>query len=722
MTFNQTYSMLRDWALRHHLGRKLLFLCVLGSIVSVVITSIMLKNTPNLSMSRNLLIFLLIDFVFLMIFIAVIAKSIASLWAERKSDQAGSMLHSRIVAIFSLLAIVPTILVAGCSVLFFNVGIQSWFNQRVETAINESKTVSEAYLEEHQKVVSANAQAMAAELMPLVRSYEHEPLVLNSKLTDQTEIRSLDEAIIFNENMAVLGRSRFSYSLDFEKVPASDLNEASTSPVLHADKENARVRALVAIDPLTSTYLLVGRRVSPTVLSRVENSSKAAKEYKRLQKEGSAYAFKLAGIFVGIAILLLLAAVLGGLLFANKLAGPIRRLIQVSEEVRKGNLSVRIKAEEETPELSSLTSAFNRMTSQLESQRDELMVANEQIDERRQFTEAVLSGVSAGVIGLDAKGAIQLSNESASSLLGLDLKKSIGKRIQKIIPEMASLLQDIKAAATEFVEKHITINRGGHGYTFIVRLSANQMGKKLTGYVITFDDITQLQIAQRKAAWAEMARRIAHEIKNPLTPIQLSAERLKRRYTAQITQDADTFNNCVDTIIRQVGHIGEMVGEFSSFARMPAPDIKPEDIAKICKEEIFLQQQAHGNIKMDFISPLKSITFPCDRGQMGQVLTNLLQNAVQAIEAKPGVEGHIQVNLEKEGKKVTLTVSDNGVGLPPEGRERLTEPYITYREKGTGLGLAIVKKIVEDHGGSLNFKDSPEGGALVQVLFTRSPT
>lgn len=722
MRFNQAYSKFRDWAFRHHLGRKLLFICVLGSIVSVVITSIMLKNTPNLSMSRNLLTFLLIDFVFLMIFIAVIAKSVASLWAERKSDQAGSMLHSRIVAIFSLLAIVPTILVAGCSVLFFNIGIQSWFNQRVETAINESKTVSEAYLEEHQNVVSANAQVMAAELMPLVRSYEHDSLVLNSKLTDQTEIRSLDEAIIFNDNMTVLGRSRFSYSLDFEKVPASDLSKANTSPVLHADKENARVRALVAIDPLTSTYLLVGRRVSPTVLSRVENSSKAALEYKRLQREGSSYAFKLAGIFVGIAILLLLAAVLGGLLFANKLAGPIRRLIQVSEEVCKGNLSVRIKAEEETPELSSLTSAFNRMTSQLESQRDELMVANEQIDERRQFTEAVLSGVSAGVISLNAKGAIQLSNESASSLLGLDLRKSIGKSIKKVIPEMASLLQDIKAVATESVEKHITINQGGHGYTFVVRLSANQMGKKLTGYVITFDDITQLQIAQRKAAWAEMARRIAHEIKNPLTPIQLSAERLKRRYTNQITQDPETFDNCVDTIIRQVGHIGEMVGEFSSFARMPSPDIKPENLVQICKEEIFLQQQAHGNIEIDFISSLKSLSFPCDRGQMGQVLTNLLQNAVQAIEAKAMANGHIQVNLEKDGKKVTLTVSDNGVGLPPEGRERLTEPYITYREKGTGLGLAIVKKIVEDHGGSLIFKDSPEGGALVQVLFTRFPT
>ncbi|MBY0272126.1 MAG: PAS domain-containing sensor histidine kinase [Alphaproteobacteria bacterium] len=722
MKFSQAYSKLRDWALRHHLGRKLLFICVLGSIISVVITSIMLKNTPNLSMSRNLLTFLLIDFVFLMIFIAVIAKSVASLWAERKSDQAGSMLHSRIVAIFSLLAIVPTILVAGCSVLFFNIGIQSWFNQRVETAINESKTVSEAYLQEHQNVVSANAQAMAAELMPLVRTYEHDSLVLNSKLTDQTEIRSLDEAIIFNENMAVLGRSRFSYSLDFEKIPASDLSKASTSPVLHADKESSRVRALVAIDPITSTYLLVGRRVSPIVLSRVENSSKAALEYKRLQREGSSYAFKLAGIFVGIAILLLLAAVLGGLLFANKLAGPIRRLIQVSEEVCKGNLSVRIKAGEETPELSSLTSAFNRMTSQLESQRDELMIANEQIDERRQFTEAVLSGVSAGVIGLDAKGAIQLSNESASSLLGLDLRKSIGRSIKEIIPEMAFLLQEIKTTTSEFVEKHITINQGGHGYTFIVRLSANQMGKKLTGYVITFDDITQLQIAQRKAAWAEMARRIAHEIKNPLTPIQLSAERLKRRYTNQITQDPDTFNNCVDTIIRQVGHIGEMVGEFSSFARMPAPDIKPENLIQICKEEIFLQQQAHGNIKIDFISPLKSFSFPCDRGQMGQVLTNLLQNAVQAIETKQNANGHIQVNLEKEGKKVTLTVSDNGVGLPPEGRERLTEPYITYREKGTGLGLAIVKKIVEDHGGSLIFKDSPEGGALVQVLFTRSPT
>ncbi|EKE09002.1 MAG: hypothetical protein ACD_16C00225G0003 [uncultured bacterium] len=717
MKLKKGYIKLKDWAVRHQLDRKILFVLVFGSIIAVIVTAWMLRKESNLANSHLLYLLFLVDFALLMFFMAVIAKHIAALWAQRKKDQAGSKLHSRIVAIFSLLAIAPTILVAACFVLFFNMGLQSWFNLRVETAINESETVSKAYLQEHQKVVSANAQAMAAELIPFVRSFAFDPDVLTEKLTEETELRALDEALILNKSMAVLARSRFSYSLDFEKVPAEDLEEAKSTPVLHADKENARVRALVSIDPLTQTYLLVARRVSPAVLSRVESTSKARNEYKRLRSEGAAYAFKLAGIFVGIAILLLLAAVLWGLLFANKLAGPIRRLIQVSEEVCKGNLSIRIKETEETPELSSLTSAFNRMTSQLESQRDELMIANEHIDERRQFTEAVLSGVSAGVIGLDAKGKVQLCNSSVSQLLGLNLKEAVGKNFKKVIPEMAPLLDEIREEAAEFVEKHITLNRGGHNHTFVVRLSQNQKKNKLIGYVVTFDDITQLQSAQRKAAWSEMARRIAHEIKNPLTPIQLSAERLKRRYTKQIQQDTETFQNCVDTIIRQVGYIGEMVGEFSSFARMPAPDIKPENLVQICQEEIFLQQQAHGDVIIDFISPLKSLPFPCDRGQLGQVLTNLLQNALQAIEAKSTSKGQIKVHLEKVAKKIILSVSDNGIGLPSEGRERLTEPYITYREKGTGLGLAIVKKIVEDHGGNLSFMDSPEGGALVKIVF-----
>lgn len=597
MMLSQAYETLKEWMKRHHAGRKLLILLVVGTILSVIATYIMLTKASPFLKSRGFLVFFLsLDFVFFMTLAAVVAKYVAALWAERKSDQAGSKLHSRIVAIFSLLAIAPTILVAGFSAIFFNIVIQSWFNQRVETAIGESLAVAGAYLGEHQKVISANAQAMAAELVPLYLSSDSEALA--QKLTDQTQLRTLDEAIVFNDKMQVLGRSRFSFSLDFEAIPVSDLEAAKTAPVIHTNEENDRVRALVAINPSTNTYLLVGRRVSPTVLTRIDNASKAVQEYARLESHGASIALKFAGIFVGIAILLLLAAVLGGLLFANKLARPIRRLIEASDEVCRGNLSVRIAEAEETEELSSLTSAFNRMTAQLESQRDALIVA------------------------------------------------------------------------------------------------------------------------QRNAAWAEIARRIAHEIKNPLTPIQLSAERLKRRYTKQISHDPETFQNCVDTIIRQVEHIGQLVGEFSSFARMRAPILKPEDLVQICKEEIFLQQHSHPELKIDFSSSLNTLSFACDRGQIGQVLTNLIQNARESIEAKKPLEGHVDISLKTEAQKIILQISDNGGGLPPEGRERLTEPYVTFRDKGTGLGLAIVKKIVEDHGGILSFQDRPGGGAIVQISFT----
>ncbi len=719
MIIAEVYDRLKKWAHRHNIERKFLVFLVLGSTLSVIATYVMLTKAPPFIKNRRFLIFLLsLDFVFLMTLAATVAKYVAALWAERKSDQAGSKLHSRIVAIFSLLAIAPTILIAAFSAIFFNIVIQSWFNQRVETAIGESIAIAGAYLGEHQKVISTNAQAMAAELAPLVQQTSFEAGELNQKLTDQTKLRALDEAIVFNDKMKVLGRSQFSFSLDFEAIPGNDLEYAKTAPVIHTNEENDRVRALVAIDPTTNTYLLVGRRVSPTVLSRIENASTAAREYARLESEGSSIALKFAGIFVGIAILLLLAAVLGGLLFANKLARPIRHLIQASNEVCKGNLAVRITEEKESEELSSLTSAFNRMTAQLESQRDELMIANEELDERRRFTEAVLAGVSAGVIGLDAQTKIHLSNQSADKLLGIDLTPQKGEKLVEVIPEIAPLFQDLKESKTDFIAKQITLTREGHGYTLLVRLSLNRMGHKLIGYVVTFDDITQLQAAQRKAAWADVARRIAHEIKNPLTPIQLSAERLKRRYTKQITHDLETFQNCVDTIIRQVGHIGQMVGEFSSFARMPAPHIKPEDMIQICKEEIFLQQHGHPEIKIEFSSPHDSLFFPCDRAQMGQVLTNLIQNAIKAIESKGASQNFIQISLKNEEEKVILRVTDNGIGLPLGERERLTEPYVTFHDKGTGLGLAIVKKIIEDHGGSLSFHDYPGGGAIVQISFT----
>jgi len=717
MTFKLAYEKIKDWAILHHIGRKLLILLVVGAISSVVATYIMLTQATPFLKKGTLLVFLLsLDFVFLLILAAVVAKYVAALWAERKSDQAGSKLHSRMVAIFSLLAITPTIFIAAFSAIFFNIVIQSWFNQRVETAIGESIAVAGAYLGEHQKVISANAVAIAAVLGPLVEQFPLDSELLSQKLTDQILLRGLDEAIVFNDRYEILGRSQFSFSLDFEAFPKSDLESAKKVPVIHTNEQNDRVRALVAINPLTNTYLLVGRWVSPTVLSRIENAENAAREYARLEKQGSSIALKFAAIFVGIAILLLLAAVLGGLLFANRLARPVRNWILASDEVCKGNLSVRIP-EEDSDEFSSLTSAFNRMTEQLQSQRDDLMIANEQLDERRLFTEAVLAGVSAGVIGLDAKGNIHLLNGFASKILDIDLHQKIGKKLVKVIPEIAPLFNEIKEIRTDFIEQQVVLNRDGHYHTLLVQISSERAGSKIRGYVVTFDDITQLQAAQRKAAWADVARRIAHEIKNPLTPIQLSAERLKRRYTKQITEDTETFNNCVDTIIRQVEHIGQLVGEFSSFARMPAPKLKPADLVQICREEIFLQQQAHANINVQFVSKLNSLVFDCDRSQMGQVLTNLLKNAIESIETKGSTDGCVEVDLQDDGWKVTLSVSDTGIGLPPGGRERLTEPYVTFREKGTGLGLAIVKKIVEDHGGVLSFHDRPGGGAIIHVSF-----
>ena len=582
------YEQLTNWLTKYNVGRKLLILLVSGSILSVIATYVMLTQAPPFLKSRRFLLVLLsIDFAFLLTLAAVVAKNITALWAERKSDKAGSKLHGRIVAIFSLVAVVPTILIAVFSAIFFNIVIQSWFNERVERAIGESIAVAGAYLGEHQKVISANAQAIAAELAPMVDYLSSDSEILNHKLSEDVYLRALDEAIVFNGQHSVLGRSRFSYSLDFEAISSKDLENAHSTPVIYTNEEKNRVRALVAINPLEHIYLLVGRDVSPTVLARIENAEKAAQEYARLEAQGSNIALRFAGIFVSIAILLLLSAVLAGLLFANKLARPVRHLIQAADEVCKGNLSVRIAKEDETVELSPLTSSFNRMTAQLESQRDELKDANDQLDKRRQFTEAVLAGVSAGVIGLDAKGNIHLPNQSASKLLQIDLQKEIGKKLITVIPEMSPLFKEMQEIGTDFIEAQITLNRNGHGHTLLVCISIERTRNKLTGYVVTFDDITQLQAAQRKAAWADMARRIAHEIKNPLTPIQLSAERLKRRYAKEIVQDPESFQKCVDTIIRQVDHIGKLVGEFSSFARMPAPNIKPEDFVETCKEEYF---------------------------------------------------------------------------------------------------------------------------------------
>jgi two-component system nitrogen regulation sensor histidine kinase NtrY len=425
-----------------------------------------------------------------------------------------------------------------------------------------------------------------------------------------------------------------------------------------------------------------------------------------------------------VGLLLLTGAVWAGLSFATRLARPISSLIAAAERVRSGDLSARVPAGDGDEEFGSLSRAFNRMTHQLQSQQSEVIEANRQLDQRRRFTETVLAGVSAGVIGLDQQGHINLPNRSASLLVGTDLDQHIGKELGEVIPEMAGLLDDADRRPDRLVEAQVQLVRAGRARTLLVRIAAERLEGEAKGYVVTFDDITELQAAQRKAAWADVARRIAHEIKNPLTPIQLSAERLKRKYLGEIHNDPETFLACTDTIIRHVGSIGRMVDEFSSFARMPAPVLRDEDLGEVVRHVAFLQRAATPEIKVETELPRSPVRLSCDSRQVAQALVNLMKNAAESIQTRESdaPPGLIAIRLVERDDSIVLSVDDNGRGLPEDGRERLTEPYVTTHAKGTGLGLAIVKKIMEDHHGELVLGDREGGGASVQLVFHRVET
>ncbi len=423
-----------------------------------------------------------------------------------------------------------------------------------------------------------------------------------------------------------------------------------------------------------------------------------------------------------VAMLFLVAAVAIGIHFATQLAVPISRLATAAEQVRGGDLAARVPEGEKDDELASLSRAFNRMTYQIESQQRELREANRQLDERRRFTETVLTGVSAGVIGLDRVGRVNLPNRSASALLGVDLEQSIGRDLAEVAPEMAILLDEAERRPDRLAQSQVQLARGNSTRTLLVRIAADHDERDTSGFVVTFDDITELLSAQRKAAWADIARRIAHEIKNPLTPIQLAAERLRRRYLKEIKQDPETFTICTDTIIRHVGDIGRMIDEFSAFARMPAPVLKPENLVEIVHRAVFLQRTAHRKIAFETRFPDHPVAVSCDARLVGQAVINIVKNAIEAIEARiaereAGAPGRIRVSVSSGADQAAVIVEDNGKGLPHQDRERLTEPYVTTRAKGTGLGLAIVKKIMEDHGGELMLEDGEPEGARVRLVF-----
>jgi two-component system nitrogen regulation sensor histidine kinase NtrY len=712
------------WAGRVRLIRKTAIALAVAASASAVATYAALSGRPLFGSSRPEIdkLFLLL-LILVLPLLAIVIWRLVQVWADRRRGLAGSRLHVRLVILVSLVAVIPTIFVAVPSYLLFKYGEQAWFSDPVRRAVSDSLKVAERYLQEHQQTIRADIVSMGSDLNRDAALLTVNPRRLDRIVAAQAALRSLSEAVVFDSDGHLLARSGFSLALQLEPVPDWALRQADSGDVAIMTSESGdRVRALMRLERFGNAYLYVGRFVDPLVLQHMEQTRGAVHEYEERESQRRQWQITFSIAFFSVVLLLLTIAVLVGLRFATNMARPISSLIVAAEQVRSGDLAARVPEGESDEEFGSLSRAFNRMTQQLQSQQSELIEANRQLDRRRRFTETVLSGVSAGVIGLDQQGRINLPNRSASLLLGTDLDHLIGQDLGEAVPEMRALFAEATRRPERLAQSQVQVARRGRSLTLLVRIAAERVEGEVKGYVVTFDDITELLSAQRKAAWADVARRIAHEIKNPLTPIQLSAERLKRKYLGEIKNDPETFTTCTETIIRHVGDIGRMVDEFSSFARMPQPSIKEENLVEIARQAMFLQRTAAPEIRFELDLPTPALVrLACDARLVSQALVNLLKNAAESIQSRHGEAppGLIALRLRESAQQTTVIVEDNGRGLPKEGRERLVEPYVTTRAKGTGLGLAIVKKIMEDHGGELLLEDRDGGGARVVLVFNR---
>ena len=656
----------------------------------------------------------------LMALIVLIARRLAILFAKRREGQAGAHLHVRLVALFSAASVVPTLLVVVFASLLFQFGVQFWFSDRAKTVLENADRVARAYVVENKSRLVEDIVAMGRDVQGYAADFGIDTKNFADGLAFQVAARNLSEAAVFAAGprgltpIATVGIDPA--TLDKRLAKRNLLpTRAGEARVIAASGD--RVEAVVRIDARLPRFMYVARAVDPRVLNQVARTQNALSEYKALIERSRALQWRFNVILMVLSLVILAVAIWFALWLANRLVTPIGALVGATERVGAGDLNARVPVRGASDEIGTLARAFNRMTGQLKAQQTALVGANEQLDRRRQFTEAVLSGVSAGVLSIDPGGHIRLANDSAAQLLQSRPADLAGVPLVDAVPELGELLD--KAAAEGTASGQIRIARGAETQTLAVRIAAEPGAQR--SYVVTFDDISQQLADQRSAAWSDVARRIAHEIKNPLTPIQLSAERLQRKYGAKIREDPETFQQLTGTIVRQVGDLRRMVDEFSSFARMPKPVFRPEPVLDIARQALFLQEVAHPQIAFALTVPDTLPLLTCDRRQISQALTNLLKNAAEAIETRmerePGAVGQVTLDVAAGRRELVVTVTDNGIGLPAEHRDRLTEPYVTTRARGTGLGLAIVKKIVEEHDGILELADNPGGGSIARLRF-----
>ncbi len=703
---------------------------VVLSIGSALTTFAILTGLTSINPTNDVIgALLLVSTVLVLSMAAMVLGQVFFLIKERRRGTAGAGLHIRLIALFSLIAIAPAILVAVFAFVTFSRGLDTWFSERTQAIVNSAVTVAEEYIKNTAEATRADVANISADLNQQKPLFDSDRAAFVRRVARHAALRGLAGAFVFDQSQKRIDVNVTASDKVKFLAPTPDMIALADKGdlVLIPPREGSNlVRALIKLQSFPTQYLYVYRFISPAVIEQLTKTRDAKAEYDSLLRQRTSVQLSFGMMYALVAFAFLLAAMWIGLWFSDRLVAPIVRILDASRRVAQGDFSAKISTIEGIGDLETLARTFNFMTDQVAQHQDELIKTNDQLDQRRRFTEAMLAGVSAGVIGIDPDEKISLTNRSAMQLLGAPEQNLLSQPFSTALPEFAAIFELAKSRPSGFAEGQVDMQIHGRDLSFTARITTESSDDAQHGFVLTFDDITDLVSAQRNTAWADIARRIAHEIKNPLTPIQLSAERLKRKYSKQIHSDRQVFEQCTDTIIRQVGDIGRMVDEFSSFARMPKAAPESMNLAEVIRDATVLQRVSTSEIDIDVDVSKADFVFMFDRRLITQAVTNLVKNASEAIDGRTLTEniekGHVQVEAGIEHDVPFIRVTDNGVGLPKENRNRLAEPYMTTREKGTGLGLAIVKRIMEEHGGRLRLQDSPSGtGAQVTLEFSRLP-
>jgi two-component system nitrogen regulation sensor histidine kinase NtrY len=713
-------------------GRRLLaltgVLAIVGALVSAAVSfAILVGVTPITPDQQTTLTLIAINAGFVLLLIALIGREVHRIYVARRHGKAASRLHVRIVTLFSLVAAIPAIMVAVVASITLDVGLDRWFEIRTKTIISSSLSIADAYVQENARNLQGTTLSMAYDLDQARQVYSLDRTGFRDLMSQQALGRNLAHAALIREDGSVIMAAKTNADFEMPQAPPEWVQSAANGqPVLIEPNRRNLVGAIVKMREIPDAYLYTIRLVDPEVIKARQIVTANTDEYRGLERNRGATQVAFALLYLGLTLIIVLSAIWTGIAVADRLVRPIRQLIGAADEVATGNLDVTVPVRASDGDVASLGDTFNKMLHELKSQRNEILRSKDLIDERRRFSEAVLAGVTAGVIGVDSAGTITIVNRSAEAMLAIKGLQAVGRNLSAVLPHVGRVFEIGRDSGRAVYREQVTFFRAGSERTFNVQITVESEEDDLaeSSYVVTVDDITDLVQAQRSSAWADVARRIAHEIKNPLTPIQLSAERIRRRYGKVITEDREVFDQCTDTIIRQVADIGRMVDEFSAFARMPKPDMRMMDLREALREASFLVEVSRADIafERDFGNVPLLGTF--DSRLMSQAFGNVIKNAAEAIEAAErdtGETGVIRIVARAEDGKIRVDVMDNGKGLPRENRQRLLEPYMTTREKGTGLGLAIVKKIVEDHGGQLELNDAPADfhggrGAMISMI------